>query len=731
MSRKLTRRDFLKIGAAGAGTAVLAGCQQPRRWVTLEPFVQPPEQQVTGQATWYASTCRQCPAGCGVMVRVMNGRALKLEGNPQHPLNAGKLCARGQAGLQLLYNPDRLEGPVRQTERGSRGFEPIGWEAGLNSLLGYLQQAGPGLAIWAGSTTSGHLLELFRRLAEAQQAPPPLVYDLYAAFNGYPLLASAGEQLTGSAALPSYDLAQADLVLSFGADFLATWLSATAYGRAFGNFRDRGLGERGVLVQLEPRMSMTGANADRWLPLRPGSEGVVAQALLRLIADAGQGPAERVRQARAWAPDIDPAQAAAESDLALSDLVELAQAFAAAERPLALPGSTLIGREGGLEAIQAVQALNLASGGWQLQAELPGEAAPARVSPFAEVTALIDRMRAGQVHTLLVYGANPLYEIPEQLELQQALQQVQAIVSFAPIVDETAAQADLILPDHTYLEGWGYAVVDNAGDRPMVDSQQPVVTPVHNTRATADVLLSVARGIPAVSAAMPWADEVSMLKQLVSGLPGAPLEAADPETAWARFRQRGGWWPAAAQPAMSAEAPQPAQISVPGPSFAGSANEYPLHLHLYLSELLSDGRGANQPWLQGSPHAMTTVAWQSWVEINPQTAAGLGLQDGDVVRVESTAGALEAPVYLYPAIRPDTVAMPLGQGHSDLGRYAAGRGANPIVLVGDRTDSRGQTLTWGEMRVRLTRTGKRVALARMENAVGVTDGFLNQSNPTG
>ena len=112
MSHKITRRDLLKIGAVGAASAVLAGCEKPRRWVELEPYVRPPEQQLAGVATWYASTCRQCPAGCGIVARIMNGRALKLEGNPEHPLNQGKLCARGQAGLQVLYNPDRLSGPA-------------------------------------------------------------------------------------------------------------------------------------------------------------------------------------------------------------------------------------------------------------------------------------------------------------------------------------------------------------------------------------------------------------------------------------------------------------------------------------------------------------------------------------------------------------------------------------------------------------------------------------------
>jgi len=120
MANRISRRNFLKIGSMGALSGILAGCQMPRRWVVLEPYVRPPEEQLAGVATWYASTCRMCPAGCGIIVRVMNGRALKIEGNPEHPLNRGKLCARGQAGVQLLYHPDRLSSPVTLARRGVR-----------------------------------------------------------------------------------------------------------------------------------------------------------------------------------------------------------------------------------------------------------------------------------------------------------------------------------------------------------------------------------------------------------------------------------------------------------------------------------------------------------------------------------------------------------------------------------------------------------------------------------
>ena len=167
---------------------------------------------------------------------------------------------------------------------------------------------------------------------------------------------------------------------------------------------------------------------------------------------------------------------------------------------------------------------------------------------------------------------------------------------------------------------------------------------------------------------------------------------------------------------------------MPAPQVQGQEEQYPYFLHLYMSDMLSDGRGASQPWLQGSPEPMTTMAWQTWVEMHPETAQELGIEDGDVVRLTSPHGTLEAPVYAYPAIRPDTVAVPTGQGHTDLGRYAQERGNNPLALVGAKARA-GGSMAWSNLRVQIEPTGRSVAMPRFENRIGVTEGFINQGFP--
>ncbi len=736
MKPKISRRDFLKIGAMGAATAALTGCKFPRRWVTLEPFVKPPEEQLAGQATWYASTCRMCPAGCGIIVRLMNGRALKIEGNPQHPLNQGKLCARGQAGLQLLYNPDRLSGPVSQAKRGSRQYQSLSWNEALNRLYTRLQEAGSSVAIWLGSTTSGHVYDVFKRYTAAVGAPDPLVFDLYTAMNGYPVLAAAGQ------GLPGYPVDQADVIFSFGANFLGPGPSQVRYGVDYGAFRSRPLGQRGYLVQFEPRMSLTGVKADRWYAIKPGTENLVAQAILRIIADGKLGSPERAQQAAALASNVDLNAAASASEISVDELKRLAGIFANAQSPLAIPGAPLTGQDNATDATLAVQALNLVaaagqSGGSALSAPAPvsGLAKP-QPSTFPDLQNLSSRISAGQVKLLLVYGANPAYELPSVSGfLPSGLEKIPSVVSFSPMVDETAAYADLILPDHTYLEAWGYDVVSPNFGAPVVSGQQPVVTPLYDTRATADVMLTAARGISKAAAALPWPDEVTLLKETIAQLPAGAAGGSGTDVLWARFQQYGGWWPNAASeslPNPPPASPKAAGSSLPPATpaqFEGAAEQFPYYLHLYLSDLLSDGRGANLPWLQSAPDPMTTIAWQTWVELNPDTAKKLGISDGDVVQVSSRFGLIEAPVYTYPAIRPDTVAIPMGQGHSDYGRYAQGRGSNPVALVGMQADSGGNGMVWSNVRVMVKPTGKRASMAWFENKQGVIEGFTNQGFP--
>ncbi len=730
MTKRLSRREFLKLTA---GATVVTGLAPGVRRMVLEPYVQPPEEVLPGEATWYASTCRLCPAGCGIIVRVINGRAKKIEGNPHHPLNQGRLCARGQAGLQVLYNPDRLKNAVLQSGgRGSLKFEPLYWSEALDILVDKLETlSNPNRVAFLGGLMPSHLYKLSTRFLSSFGSSSPIIFDLNSALEGRSSMVQLSESLFGAPELPIYDLANAEVIFSFGANFLETWMSPVAQSHAYGTMRQGQFGGRGFLVQFEPRLSATAASADEWIPIKPGVEGYVALAIGRIILEERLGQSGSHRPYSILYQNVNVQEMADASQIPVEVLHRLARIFADADQAIAIPGGGLAGQHNGGASMLAVQSLNLLSsqigrvGGVFLSQ--PGPTAGFRQNPnpdsFEHLSNLIERMKSGEIDLLFIYGTNPVFELPASAGFAEAIANVPYVISFSQFVDETAVRSDLILPDHTYLESWGYEVPAPGAAKPTVSSQQPVVRPLYDTRSTADVLLSVAERLGGqVANALPWSDEVAYLQELATELHGSSLGAYDaktPHSFWALWRQYGGWWTEKEiprEPDISTIIQKP--ITVSEPVFDGDENSYPFHLHPYPSITLSDGRGANLPWLQGAPDPMTTISWGTWVELNPETANSLGVSDDDLVRVISPHGELEAPVVIYPAIRPDVVAIPVGQGHNHFGRFAEQRGSNPIALVASITDPETGSLAWGATRVRIEPTGRKKIPARLESLAG-------------
>jgi len=720
MTRKMSRREFIKTAGIGAAaTAVLTGCGPASRYVVREPYTRMPEYTYNGQSTFYATTCRECPAGCGTVVRTEQGRALKVEGNPYNPINLGKTCSRGQAALQGLYNPDRIRNPLWQDGRGSQNYTDIRWDEAIGIVQNALQSNPPGQIAFLLGMSPDHLFDLISELCAAMGAPAPLRYGAHAIFDARLTLLKAMQQLFSASTLPYFDLANADVTFSFGANFLETFLSPMAQARGFAQMRRGRMGRRGYLVQFEPRLSQTAATADEWVPVVPGSEGLVALAIGRLVAELRGGAIPNAFLG------VSVEDAALKSEVSVTELHRLANIFSEAAHPLAIPGGSALGLSNGLEAAQAVLALNAMLG----NLGMPGGlflSPPTSVQPdlpqlpssVVEVNDLIVRMRQGEVKTLFIHGINPLFELPAGLGFNEALTNVPQVISFASFPDETSLQADYILPDHTGLESWGYQKAQTGADRLVISGFQPVVAPFYSTRATADVLLAAVQGIGGdLAASLPYKDEVEYIHNSLLDLVTQEgfFNAPEIKTFMSKFQQFGGWWGAqlgldppeglyALNQALSAA---PAQFDGPGE----------FYLFPFMSPILGDGSGANKPWLQETPDPTTTVMWNSWVEINPESADLLGLEDDDIVKIISPLGEIEAIVYRYPAIRPDTVAIPFGQGHTAYGRYAQGRGINPgdlLSLIFNGADD----LAYGATKVRIEKTGRKQPLSRLESQLG-------------
>ncbi len=716
MSKKISRRDFLKLAGAGGAAAALTGCGPASRYVRREPYTQMPEYTHPGKSTYFATTCFECSAGCGLLVRTFQGRAIKVEGNPYHPVSGGKTCARGQATVEGLYNPDRVQGPLR-VARGAAN-ESINWDQAIGVVAGALTQYQPDEIAFLLGMAPDHLFDLVSELAAAGGARPPLRFGALGMFEARNTLLKATGRVFAQEAMPFFDMANADVVFSFGANYLETWVSPVAQARAFSSMRRGKPGRRGYIVHFEPRMSQTASVADEWVPIAPGTEGLVAAALGIMVAEAR---GQRVPAAYA---SLNLEDLLKQADVDEEVLRRLAQIFAEAREPLAIPGGSALGQINGLENAQAILMLNAVvenlgkpGGVFLSQVAAVRDDAYHRPNTLYEIYQLIKDMREGKIKALFIHGVNPAFELPAALAFDQALEKVELVVSFATFPDETARLADYILPDHAGLESWGYQKVVGVGPA-VVSGAQPVVLPVFDTRATADVLLAaVQKAGGALATALPYKDEVDFIRQSVAGLrraAGGHYSAADEATFFSRFQQFGGWWTqeaAAAAPQAASEQP----LSVAAPEFDGEGE---LFLLPYPSPILGDGAGANRPWLQETPDPTTTVMWNTWVEMNPETARELGVTDDDVIRLVTPYGTLEASVYRYPAIRPDVIAIPFGQGHTALGRYAENRGANPARILGVKVNKAGD-LAFAATRVKVEKTGRQRPLARAEDRVGV------------
>jgi anaerobic selenocysteine-containing dehydrogenase len=471
-------------------------------------------------------------------------------------------------------------------------------------------------------------------------------------------------------------------------------------------------------------MSQTAASADEFVAIRPGTEGVLALGLAQLVlqqagarAELG-APVKRVGGLNDYTPEL----VEKETGIAAARVQRLGRELFERSPAVAIIGGPALAYTNGLFNAIAVNTLNVVMdnmgkpGGLaftpQLNvsaaAKLSGKSAPART-----LQKLAEELQggAGQApKALLIDGVNPVFTAPRSWKLKDAFGKVPFIVSFGSFLDETSVMADLILPDHSFLESFTDAVPESGSAMAVISAAAPVMKPLHQTRATPDVLLEVGRQLEK-PIELPWQTFEEMLTASFAALP-AMTEGSD---AWTDAQEKGGWWgslPAAVSRGATSVGAGPVRVPVSRNEisrtarFDGDTSQYPFHFLPYLSNQFLDGSLAHLPWLQEMPDPMTSAMWSSWVEINPATAAKLGIAQGDVVDVTSPHGTVRTAAYVSPGIAPDILAMPAGQGHTTYTRYATGRGANPADLLGPTMVEDLDVVAWAATRVRIARVSE-------------------------
>ncbi|MFQ5750370.1 MAG: molybdopterin-dependent oxidoreductase [bacterium] len=567
---KITRRNFLKItGLIGSSVALGTGCR-PTPVTQALGRAGENRHEVEGEK-WFKSICLQCPGGCGIQVKVINGNAVKIEGNPIYPTNQGRLCPKGQAGLQVLYDPDRIKGPMKQVgKRGSDHWLTITWEEAISTIAERLKknrQAGrPHTLAIMGGRYRGSMHDLMQRFLQAYGSPNDL---------GHSSILSDGTKLAhyftqGWAHYAAYDWENVNYLLCFGGSLLEAWRPTTMLLRMYGHMRRGRPGYRTKIVYIDPRFSVTASKADEWITINHGTDCSLALGIAHVLITENLYNRSFIETHtfgfEDWTDeegtthlgfknmvleDYAPETVAETTGVPVETIVRIARefaetkpAFAAGERGVSMQSNGVFNR-------MAIHALNALVG----SIDIPGGVLRQRRPPYQPWPEIILDVIAKQglamprtdsagtprfpfaaniyaafpqniiqgepypLDTLFLYYTNPLFSAPQVARYYQALSQIPFIVSFSPFMDEATAYADLILPDHTYLERWQDDEIDPSVGFPLFGIRQPVVKPLYNTMNTADVMIKLAEAIGgSVAEAFPWEIYQEMIKYRVRNL---------------------------------------------------------------------------------------------------------------------------------------------------------------------------------------------------------------------
>ncbi len=711
------RREFLRLVGFSVGATALFGCA-PGAEHGVIPYLVRPEEITPGRAYWYASVCGACPAGCGILAKARDGRPIKLEGNPNHPLSGGGLCAIGQASVLSLYDSHRLRKPLRQ------GAETAWAEVDreVTGKLESLRTSGGGVRFLTDSGTGPAERDRTAAFLSRFENGRHVTYDPVSASA----IADAHRDTHGARVIPRYHFERAVVIVGVGADFLGTWIAPvehTAGYRAGRRLEDRGTTFSNH-IQFESRMSLTGSNADRRITMPPGGSALVLAHLAGELARLGGS--QPPWPALPAAPVDTGAIAAAAQRLHGAPrgrtLVVCGDNDVGAQR-LANYVNHLLGNYGRADDVTTIDIEGVSSRG---------------LGSDADLRHLLNEIEAGQVDALFIRGANPVYDLPSGDRLAVALQKVGLVVSFSSHDDETARHAHFVCPEPHFLESWG----DSEPVAGLAAIRQPAIRSIGATRPLLESLATWS-GIPATAYDQvrdAWRRKVYPRRTSASTF----------EAFWNRTLNDGYVTLRSAADADGTDAaigrgaPAPftlAAVTAPRASRAPGASGAPddiLLAEIHPSSSVFDGRHALNPWLQELPDPVTKTVWDNFAVLAPAVAARMGIADGDVVRITPSAGegaTIELPALVQPGQHHRALSVALGYGRQGTERFTRigpqWWEGKPTVEEGKRLGANaapllawnGASLRYAGLPVRLEKTGRRrdVAVTQRHHSLYVPE----------
>ena len=641
-----SRRDFLKyFGFTVSSAAILAACNKaPVRNVI--PYTFKPSEVVPGVANWYSSTCNACAAGCGTIVKVREGRPVKVEGNPDNKINNGALCAVGHAELLSLYDKSRFEGPLKNKVKAE--ISSIDKEVG--QTLEEINAAKGNIVILSSTINSPSTLAA---IGEFSKKYPTTKHIQYEEFSSYALLA-ANEKSFGKSVLPGYRFDKAKVIVSFGADFLGTWISPVQFTQQYTAGR-KAINGMSRHIQFESNLSLTGSNADVRIPITPSQEGVYLLNLYNKIAASTGIPSLPVNTVEGPVNMIENT----------------------AKELLANKGKSLVvSGSNDIDIQLLVNAINIALENIGMTIDFTNFSKQ-KMSNDVEMEQFVADLNEGKISAVIVYGANPSYSYYNANKFKEGLKKTKLSISFATAHNETSADCTYIMPDHHSFESWN----DHEAMAGQYSLTQPTIHPIFTTRQAQETLL-VWAGINK--------DYYSFIKENcaahVNGLNfNALVEKGFMESSTKED-------PKSDKPASESNTPVVKHVAFVAPILTSKADlgvvasnltkidsDYKgkFQINLYEKVGVREGRMCNNPWLQELPDPISKVTWDNYVASSIVFASKNNLEDGGMVTLKGLNFGAEIPFLRQPGQANNTASVAVGYGRPRFDKMG-----DPIETIG-------------------------------------------------
>jgi MoCo/4Fe-4S cofactor protein with predicted Tat translocation signal len=631
LSSKTPRRDFLKALGFGVGAVTLAACQKVPVHKSI-PYLIKPEEVTPGVANYYSSTYE----GSAILVKTREGRPIKVEGNPNDILSKGGLSAQAQASVLDLYDNNRIKDPMQNgSETGWAGVDTF-----VTSQLAAIAAAGKKIRI---ITSTVHSPSTEAVIAEFITKYPTAKHTNYDAVS-YTGIIQANQNSFGKAVLPHYNFDKADVILSFGADFLGTWISGEEFTRQYVQNRNNKSLENKKMsrhIQFESGMSMTGTNADVRIPIKPSEEGIALINLYNAISGTTLPGSKKLTNANA--------------DKAIILVAKELQA--AKGKALVVAGSNDVATQVLVNAINSL----LGSYGTTIDLDNPSRQ---YAGNDAELVEFVNEAKRGEVGAVLFLDANPAYDYYNANDIKEALKKISLKVSFSDHADETTALCNIVAPNHHYLESWG----DDSAIEGYYTVMQPTINPVYNTRQAEQSLLI-------------WSDNaVKDYYTFVRNNWNTNLLAKgglSGQAGWETLLQTGLIKVADVAPGtytFNRDLNAVAQSIVN--QSAKLAEGGKVELQIYQTVAMRDGKKSNNPWLQELPDPVSKVTWDNFAAMSPSDIKKMGLEEFEVVTIDANGYSISLPVLSQPGQAPGTVSVAVGYGRTAAGLVGNNVGKN-------------------------------------------------------